>query len=98
MNFITNIYIYIYIYICICPYIQETTFTRTTSVLRQRMMHLAINYVAQLTAIAVSFHNFKSQNFKLSVSNPKNNYVAYVYVLSPISSCQGLGRKTNSKF
>ena len=41
----------------------------------------------------VSFHNFKSQNFKLSISNPKSKYVAYVYVLSQISNCQGLGRK-----
>ena len=41
----------------------------------------------------VGFHNFKSQNFKLSVSNPKNKYVAYVSVLSQISNCQGLGRK-----
>ena len=41
----------------------------------------------------VSFHNFKSQNFKLSVSNPKSRYVAYVSVLSQISNCQGLGRK-----
>ena len=41
----------------------------------------------------VSFHNFKSQNFKLSVSNPKSRYVAYVSVLSRISNCQGLGRK-----
>ena len=41
----------------------------------------------------VSFHNFKSQNFKLSVSNPKSKYVAYVSVLSQISNCQGLGRK-----
>ena len=32
----------------------------------------------------VSFHNFKSQNFKLSVSNPKNKYVAYLSVLSQI--------------
>ena len=40
----------------------------------------------------VSFHNFKSQNFKLSVSNPKNKYVAYVSVLSQISNC-GLGCK-----
>ena len=43
----------------------------------------------------VSFHNFKSQNFKLSVSNPKSKYVAYVSVLSQISNCQGLGRKNN---
>ena len=41
----------------------------------------------------VSFHNFKSQNFKPSVSNPKNKHVAYVSVLSHISNCQGLGRK-----
>ena len=41
----------------------------------------------------VSFHNFKSQNFKLSVSNPKNKDVAYLSVLSQISNCQGLGRK-----
>ena len=42
---------------------------------------------------AVSFHNFKSQNFKLSVSNPEGKYVAYVSVLYQISNCQGLGRK-----
>ena len=42
----------------------------------------------------VSFNNFKSQNFKLSVSNPKSKYVAYLSVLSQISNCQGLGRKS----
>ena len=42
-----------------------------------------------------SFHNFKSQSFKLSVSNPKSKYVAYVSVLSQISNSQGLGRKNN---
>ena len=49
----------------------------------------------------VSFHNFKSQKFKLSASNPKSKYVAYVSVLSQISNCQGLGRKNQheiSKF
>ena len=30
---------------------------------------------------------------KLSVSNPKSKYVAYLPVLSQISNCQGLGRK-----
>ena len=45
------------------------------------------------TDTAVSLHNFKSQNFKLSVSNPKSKYVAYLSVLSQISNCQGLGRK-----
>ena len=44
-------------------------------------------------ATMVSFHNFKSQNFKLSVSNPKSKYVAYLSVLSQISNCQSLGRK-----
>ena len=43
--------------------------------------------------VTVSFHNFKSQKIKLSVSNPKNKSVAYVSVLSQISNCQGLGRK-----
>ena len=43
--------------------------------------------------VTVSFHNSKSNNFKLSVSNPKSKYVAYVSVLSQISNCQGLGRK-----
>ena len=44
-------------------------------------------------SLTVSFHNFKSQNFKLSVSNPKSKYVAYLSVLSQISNCQSLGRK-----
>ena len=46
----------------------------------------------------VSFHNFKSQNFKLSVSNPKNKYVAYLSVLSQIPNCQSLGRKNKHEF
>ena len=46
----------------------------------------------------VSFHSFKSQNFKLSVSNPKSKYVAYVSVPSQISNCQGLGRKNKHEF
>ena len=41
----------------------------------------------------VSFNNFKSQNFKLSVSIPKSKYVAYLSLLSQISNCQSLGRK-----
>ena len=41
----------------------------------------------------VSFHNFKSQNFKLSVSNPKNKYVDYLSVLSQNSNCESLVRK-----
>ena len=42
----------------------------------------------------VSFHNFKSRNFKLSVSNPENKYVVDLSVLSQISNCQSLGRKS----
>ena len=34
----------------------------------------------------VSFHNFKSQDFKMSVSKPEE-YVAYFSVLSQISNC-----------
>ena len=45
------------------------------------------------TNATVSFHNFKSQNLKLSVSNPKSKYVAYLSVLCQISNCQSLGRK-----
>ena len=41
----------------------------------------------------VSFHNFKSQNLKLSVSNPKSKHVACVSVLSQISNGQSLGHK-----
>ena len=41
----------------------------------------------------VSVHNFKSQNFKLSVSNPKSKYVAYLSVLSQSLNRQGLSRK-----
>ena len=41
----------------------------------------------------VSVHNFKSQNFKSSVSNPESKYVAHLSVLSQISNCQSLGRK-----
>ena len=70
-------YIYIYIYICSLG------------------TYLSIYRAGLLTTymFTVSFHNFKSQDFKLSVSNPKNKYVVYSSVLSPISNCQGLGRK-----
>ena len=40
------------------------------------------------------FSQFQVANFKLSVSNPKNKYVAYLSVLSRISDCQGPGRKS----
>ena len=46
-----------------------------------------------ISSSTVSFHNFKLQDFKLSVSNPKKEYVAYLSVLSQISNCRSLGRK-----
>ena len=48
-------------------------------------------------ASMVSFHNFKSQILKLSVSNPKSKYVVYLSVLSQISNYQGLGRKNKDE-
>ena len=61
------------------------------SVARERRLRTVHTDV--LGGITVSFHNFKSQNFKLSVSNPKSKYVPYLYVLSQMLNCQGLGRK-----
>ena len=51
---------------------------------------LIMTIIIIIIASTVSFHNFKSQNFKLSVSNPKSKCVAYVSVLSQIS-IGGLG-------
>ena len=50
-------------------------------------------YTCSHRCFTVSFHNLKSQNSKLSVSNPKSKYVAYLSVLSQSSNCQSLGRK-----
>ena len=61
--------------------------------MRGRGMSRARRKVQGPPTPTVSFHNFKSQKFKLSVSNPKNKYAAYLSVLSQISNCQGLGRK-----
>ena len=49
--------------------------------------------VVSVRQTTVSFHYFKSQNLKLSFSNPKSKYVAYLSVLFQISNCQGLGRR-----
>ena len=77
-------YIYIYIYIYICSFIWRSSGRRGSNLGPP---------ASESRPFTVSFHNFKSQNFKLSVSNPKSEYVAYVSVLSQISNCQGLGRK-----
>ena len=84
-------------YICclagvrLLPPLQE----RVEEVLRYLLE--ALKLVIGVQRSTVSFHNFKSQNFKLRVSNPKGKYVAYLSVLSQISSCQSLGRKTSMK-
>ena len=79
----TYIYQHTYIYIYICIYIYIYIFICACIGLSAHTARI----------ITVSFHDFKSQNFKLSVSNPKSKYVAYLSVLSQISNCQGLGRK-----
>ena len=73
-----HMYVYTHTYCCYC------SLSGTNGNPRWRL-------VGQIDT--VSFHNFKSQNFKLSVSNPKSKYVAYLSVLSQISNCQSLGRK-----
>ena len=78
-----SIYIYIYIYI----YMLNKVLPYFVLLPSASFLCMVIGHVT------VSFHNFKSQNFKLSVSNPKSKYVGYVSVLSQISNCQGLGRK-----
>ena len=73
------VYICIYIYILyICMYIY-------IYIERERDTYFYCD--------TVSFHDFKSRNFKLRVSNPKSKYVVFLSVLSRISNCQGLGRK-----
>ena len=85
--------IYIYIYI---PYYIITileTELKGQAASKTYAWRLTLMFVLDICVLTVSFHNFKSQNFKLSVSNPKSKYVAYVSVLSRISNSQGLGRK-----
>ena len=77
------VYIYIYIYI----------YTHTTPCAPMCAPACALVPTCVLLH-TVSFHNFKSQKFKLSVSNPKSKYVACLSVLSQISNCQSLGRKS----
>ena len=80
------------------PYCFETTPSEATprACSEQRRLSLRCPDTSRAPASwvpTISFHNFKSRNFKLSVSNPKSKYVVYSSVLSQISNCQGLGRK-----
>ena len=81
-----HVYVYIYIYIYIYIYVYIIRYRTVT------------DRTLPEDGDTVSFHNFKSHNFKLSVSNPKSKYVAYLSVLSRISNCQGLGRKNKHDF
>ena len=97
--FIYVVYLYVYV-ICITvslcymfPYVSITLFLfgslrRYRGLLFQRKYYIIL-FVETLYG---QFHNFKSQNFKLSVSNPNIKYVPYVSVLSQVSNSQGLGR------
>ena len=73
-------------YVCIYIYMYRE---------RGNCVYIYIYYIMVCLVVrrTVTFHNFKSQNFKLSVSNPKSKHVAYVSVLFQISNRQGLGRK-----
>ena len=71
-------------------------FTSDTLALKvHHSLHLVC--ASSLAFSTVSFHNIKSRNFKLSVSNPKSKHVASLSVLSRISNCQSLGRKNKSE-
>ena len=74
-------------YVCMYLY----SYTPTTTITNNDNTNSTYHYI--IFCCTVSFRNFKSQNFKLSVSNPKSKYVAYSSVLSRISNCQSLGRK-----
>ena len=99
----TSLSLYIYIYICIYIYIYIHTYIYiyiymyVSFDLPRPVMFMETSGSSlpalRLNHTTVSFHNFKSQHFKLSVSNPKSKYVAYVSALSQKSNCQGLGRK-----
>ena len=90
----TYIYIYIYIYIYMYTHIRYRRAERRRPARRRRWRAT----FTRRRDDTDSFHNFKSQKFKLSVSNPKSKHVAYLSVLSQISNCQGLGRKNKFDF
>ena len=62
--------------------LNTNTMLNTSTVLNTNTVLLII-----LNTSTVSFHHFKSQKIKLSVSNPKSKHVAYLSVLSQISNC-----------
>ena len=91
---------YVCISMCVCVYVvpvekHRYLYTYTSLSLSVYIyIYIHIQRSIRYTNNTVSFHSFTSQDFKSSVSNPKNKYVAYLSVLSQISNCQSLGRKS----
>ena len=71
---------YVYVRVCTCMYVYVCL--ANSALLHYTLLRFRTDGVAR--AHTVSFHNFKSQIFELSVSNPKSKYVAYLSVLSQI--------------
>ena len=92
--YVVYIYIYIYIHLSLYTYVYIYIYIHPYSQFASRDSRPSGPNPWGSYSTTVSLHNFKSQNFKSSVSNPNNKYVAYVSVLSQISNCQGLGRKS----
>ena len=85
----------IYIYICTSIHNCITLILLITRIIIQSVIVNTFDMIIIIiiNASTVSFHNFKSQNLKLSVSSPKSKHVACLSVLSRISNSQSLGRK-----
>ena len=91
-------------YITILLHPRPSALAPRQSVPPLRRPHVTLHYITlpYITLHYITLHYItlrsvfmilKSPNFELSVSNPKNKYVAYLPVLSQLSNCQGLGRK-----
>ena len=80
-----------YIFIKLSRKLVNITYHKTS--IMEFIIYIPKRKISKFMKNTVSFHDFKSQNFKSSISNPKNKYAACLSVLSQISNCQGLGRK-----
>ena len=80
------LYVYVYglpIAYCSSPLSIVIGSSSSSCIIISSTLITIINCIIIITT-TVSFHNFKSQEFKLSISNPKNKCVAYLFVLSQI--------------
>ena len=78
----SHMYIYIYTHMCIYVYIYIYMYVYLSLSIYIYIYMSSCFLLTMKAEGTVSFHNFKSQNFKLSVSNPEKRDVAYLYVLS----------------